>query len=385
MSMEERFVGMDQVRCHPDNPRVGSIERIKKSLIKSGQFRPLIVQRSTGYIVKGNHTYKAMKQLGFTECQIALVDIDDTKALKIVLCDNAASDKSFTDMPAVMDILSTLPSIEGSGYTEPDLYMPDFPLEAMPPVLEPEEEQTPAAPAEKMPQIIVGRAKAAILPAAFTEWRRLMPRRKTEAAERLTELLGVQAVRKEPAPQRILGSMDTVPLKTLVPYPGNPQQGDTGLVMSLLEAHDQYSPAIVNRRTMHILGGHTLCRAAMRLGWTEIGVNWVDVDEEAEKYILLADNAAAAYATYDQEALGSVIAKLGSIQDTGLDLDDVETLLAGQDLRPAGQKGKELRIAVGTVSIKISHDQFREMDLTPGEEIKEVAKLVGLSLSDIML
>lgn len=383
--MDGRIIGMDSVRCHPDNPNMGDVESIIDSLQVNGQFRPIVVQKSTGYIIKGNHTYQAMRRLGWAECQAVLVDCDDTKAKRILLSDNAASDKAYTDMSAVMDIMATLPDTRGTGYGPEDLRMPDMGLDAVPPLLEPDDEPEVdrSPPAEKLPEIAIGRAKAALQPDSYTEWRRLMPRRKSEAAERLTELLGVSAAPAPGSSQNILGSMDQVELSALTPYPGNPQQGDTGLVTQLLEEHGQYSPVVADRRTGYILGGHTLCRAAKALGWTTVGVNWVDVDADAAKRILLVDNSLASRRSYDHETMGRLLAELGSVQGTGLDLEDVQTILEGRDVKPVEQRGKAVKVKVGTVSTTLTYEQYREMDLTPGEELYQLADLIGMNRNAI--
>lgn len=386
--MDSAMVDLSEIRPHPDNHRLGNHEKIRQSLKKNGQYRPLIVQRSTGYIIKGNNTYKVMRKMGWKQAHVAYVDVDARKALEIVVGDNVASDKSHTDQGAALAILASLPSLSGTTYDQFDLRLPDLPpLDPMPPNLEPdgeEAEHVPDPAPEKLPVLAVGRAKAGIQQEEFTRWRATMPRRKSEAVERLSELLGIEL---EPpgVPENILASMAQAPINSLIPYPGNPQQGDTGLVYGLLKAHGQYSPVIVNSRTMHILAGHTLTRAAKAMGWEEVGVNWLDIPEEDEPYILLADNHTAELATNDNERLGAIIAKLGTLRNTGLELEDAESIMAGHSLKPAGAGTEKIKIHVGNVPLTVTWDQLDAMGLEEGRELLDVAERVGIDPNQVRL
>ena len=75
-SLETVQVEADKIREHPRNPRKGDVEAIKESMQANGVYRPVIVQKSSGYILAGNHTYRAMRELGETLIQL-LQDIPD--------------------------------------------------------------------------------------------------------------------------------------------------------------------------------------------------------------------------------------------------------------------------------------------------------------------
>ncbi len=105
---------------HPRNPRQGDVGAIHESIARNGFYGALVVQRSTGHILAGNHRYMAAKQAGATELPVTYVDVDDDTALRILLADNRTSDLATND-PAVLsdllkDILATQGSLEGTGY-----------------------------------------------------------------------------------------------------------------------------------------------------------------------------------------------------------------------------------------------------------------------------
>lgn len=63
-------------------------EKLKRSIEEFGYVEPVIVNKRTGYrIVGGHQRYKVLKQLGYTEVDCVIVDLDEQKekALNIAL------------------------------------------------------------------------------------------------------------------------------------------------------------------------------------------------------------------------------------------------------------------------------------------------------------
>jgi ParB-like chromosome segregation protein Spo0J len=73
-----------------------------------------------------------------------------------------------------------------------------------------------------------------------------------------------------------------------------------------LEINKQYRPIVVQKSTNKILAGNHTWLAAQSLGWEEIAVVYVDVDDVAAKRIVLADNRTNDLADYD----GQILAEL---------------------------------------------------------------------------
>lgn len=116
---------INQFRTHPRNVRQGDVGAICESLEKNGQYRPIVVQTSTGHILAGNHTFLAAKSLGWKEIAATFIDCDDESALRILLVDNRANDLAMYDDRALAEVLKELQAsdfgLDGSLFTGDDL------------------------------------------------------------------------------------------------------------------------------------------------------------------------------------------------------------------------------------------------------------------------
>jgi hypothetical protein len=97
---------IDDVSPHPRNVRQGDVGAISVSLEAHGQYKPILVQKSSGHIVAGNHTWQAAKALGWEKVAVQYLDIDDDKALRILLADNRTTDLSSYDEAGLAEVLS---------------------------------------------------------------------------------------------------------------------------------------------------------------------------------------------------------------------------------------------------------------------------------------
>jgi hypothetical protein len=118
-------VPVGDLKIHPDNARRGNVAAIAESLRAHGQFRPIVVQQSTGYILAGNHTYRAaVDKLGWTHIEVSYVKVDDKRARAILAIDNRSSDRSGYDNDALATLLEQLQDddlLTSAGYTTDDL------------------------------------------------------------------------------------------------------------------------------------------------------------------------------------------------------------------------------------------------------------------------
>lgn len=105
-------VSIDTVKPHPKNVRQGDIGAICESLQAHGQYRAIVAQRNTGHILAGNHTWKAAKQLGWSEITTHFIDCDDDQAMRILLADNRANDLATYDDAALAELLKELSSTD---------------------------------------------------------------------------------------------------------------------------------------------------------------------------------------------------------------------------------------------------------------------------------
>ena len=123
-----------------------------------------------------------------------------------------------------------------------------------------------------------------------------------------------------------------VPVSDLNLHPHNARQGDVGAICQSLEAHGQYKPLVVQKSSNTVLAGNHTLQAASALGWKEVDVTFVDVDDEHALRILLVDNRTSDQATYDDTVLTDLLEHLvhtgEGLHGTGWDGDDLDELLA---------------------------------------------------------
>jgi ParB-like chromosome segregation protein Spo0J len=112
---------LDALTPHPQNARNGDLEAIVESLRSHGQYAPIVVQQSTGRVIKGNHVYASALALGWTHAAATLLDVDDDTATRILLVDNRTSDLGRYDDPMLAGLLSDLDGLHGTGFEERDL------------------------------------------------------------------------------------------------------------------------------------------------------------------------------------------------------------------------------------------------------------------------
>lgn len=123
--LQKLEVSVHELQLHPRNVRQGDVGAIAESLKQNGQYRPIVVQKSTGYVLAGNHTLKAAKALGWETIAATFVDVDNDAALRILLVDNHANDLAHYDETDLSELLKELTEsergLEGTGYDVEEL------------------------------------------------------------------------------------------------------------------------------------------------------------------------------------------------------------------------------------------------------------------------
>lgn len=97
---------IDQLKLYPGNARQGASELIESSIQANGFYGCLLVQKETGYILKGNNTYEAALSLGYKELPVLFVDVDEERALSILLADNKTTDHATYSKSALLVLVS---------------------------------------------------------------------------------------------------------------------------------------------------------------------------------------------------------------------------------------------------------------------------------------
>jgi DNA modification methylase len=120
INQEYELASVDAVRPHPKNPRRGDTVAICESIATNGFYGAVVAQRSTGYILAGNHRWKAAKDTGAETIPVIWVDCDEDEALRILLVDNRTNDLAGYDDKALADLLSQVVEggLTGTGYDQ---------------------------------------------------------------------------------------------------------------------------------------------------------------------------------------------------------------------------------------------------------------------------
>jgi ParB-like chromosome segregation protein Spo0J len=121
VKIDVEVVAIDSLTQWQPNPREGDIGAISESLMVNGQYSPIVIQKSSRRILKGNHTWRAAKWIGWDTIAISTIDVDDEEAARIVLIDNRTSDVAEYDGELLKRNLLELSSFEGTGFSAEDV------------------------------------------------------------------------------------------------------------------------------------------------------------------------------------------------------------------------------------------------------------------------
>jgi DNA modification methylase len=107
-------------RTHPE-PNVAAI---KASLARFGQVDPLITQRSTGRVIGGNGRLVAMREMGWTECDVVELEVGEVAATALGIALNRTAESAEWDLDALAKLLVSLDAedaLEGVGFSEEEM------------------------------------------------------------------------------------------------------------------------------------------------------------------------------------------------------------------------------------------------------------------------
>ncbi len=125
--LEIRRVSLASLHNDPANARAhddANLEAIRASLERFGQAEPLVVQAASGRVIGGNGRLVAMKRLGWTECDVVELEVDNLQATALGIALNRTAELAEWDQPALAQLLVELRAEEalaGVGYEEADV------------------------------------------------------------------------------------------------------------------------------------------------------------------------------------------------------------------------------------------------------------------------
>lgn len=126
----------------PDDPRY---RKLRRSLRRFGLVEPLVWNRRTGHVVGGHQRLKILRELGWEQVPVAVVDLDldHERALNVMLNNRAAqSDWDVTRLRQVLEELEASPLVKlaDTGFSPGDL---DLLRERLQPLDPPTQEKQP--------------------------------------------------------------------------------------------------------------------------------------------------------------------------------------------------------------------------------------------------
>lgn len=119
-----RRVAVESLHLDPANARSHAEENlaaIEGSLRRFGQAEPLVVHKPTSRVIGGNGRLVAMKKLGWTECDIVELEIDDLTATALGIALNRTTESATWDEPALARLLRDLraaEALDGVGFDD---------------------------------------------------------------------------------------------------------------------------------------------------------------------------------------------------------------------------------------------------------------------------
>lgn len=111
---------LKKIKPHPKNARKGDVELLGNLIEVNGFYGALVVQRSTGHILVGNHRYKAALEKGAKQLPVLYVDVDDDRAQRILAGDNRSNDLAGYDDQLLAELLGDIQAMLGTGFDDDD-------------------------------------------------------------------------------------------------------------------------------------------------------------------------------------------------------------------------------------------------------------------------
>lgn len=400
IKIETETVDITALKPYPKNPRRGDVEEIAKSLKVNGQYKPIVVNRRDSTILAGNHTWRAARSLGWTHIAVTYVDVDDYGAQKIVLADNRTSDMSSYDDSKLLELLESLPTLDGTGFKDVDIEQLQTLLSGEGAFTAPNSDRTGQVGAEI--RVCVGTYRAMVDDDVFKDWASEIEKhhdsdekvlKELKRRLRLSDVDYIPSDRAKPKNKKknidrqqmhsVMLSTENVDINSVFPYPMNARQGDVGLISESLAKNGQFRPIVVNKRDNSILVGNHTWKAAKMLGWKEIAVTFIDADDEAAARIVLADNKTADLGSYDHVELAEILQTLPAFEGTGYTGDDLDELMqevAGWGLKEkatkTSDKPRNVTSIIGKWEFKMAPEYFDEWEEKMFEEF-------GYSLEEV--
>lgn len=111
---------VEWIHPHPDNPNVGDEKALEESLDELGFFGAITVRQLDEYeyqIIAGEHRWRDRVKRGLSTIPAIIAhDVDDEKALKMLLVDNEVTRRGGYNNEKLVAALRKLPNTKGTGF-----------------------------------------------------------------------------------------------------------------------------------------------------------------------------------------------------------------------------------------------------------------------------
>lgn len=151
-----------------------------------------------------------------------------------------------------------------------------------------------------------------------------------------------------------------VPIESLHNDPANVRlhpDANMRAIADSLRSYGQVEPLVVQAGTGRVIGGNGRLDAMRNLGWSEVDIVEVDVDDVRAAAIGIALNRTSELASWDDEALAALLQSLPTDVPTGFSEGDLEALLAELNPVASGDTSEQLDGLVYKVLVECDGEQ----------------------------
>ena len=127
-------VSTKELNVYYKNARRGDVGLIAESMQRNGVYKPLVVNRGTKTgrpmeVLCGNHSLMAIRRLAdenprderWQTVDVYVIDVDEQQAARTVIADNKASDEATYEVEELVNLLTELPDLAGTGFDRDEL------------------------------------------------------------------------------------------------------------------------------------------------------------------------------------------------------------------------------------------------------------------------
>ena len=127
-------VSTKELNVYYKNARRGDVDLIAESMQRNGVYKPLVVNRGTKTgrpmeVLCGNHSLMAIRRLAdenprderWQTVDVYVIDVDEQQAARTVIADNKSSDEATYEVEELVNLLTELPDLAGTGFDRDEL------------------------------------------------------------------------------------------------------------------------------------------------------------------------------------------------------------------------------------------------------------------------